>query len=87
MLERDYYKETIDRIEPEIAAIDARVFYASAAISLKRIADHLEKSAASKVSPIVIQDESGNAVTAEYLCDNAGNTPIYQVRKAYFFFK
>lgn len=42
---KDAYRETIDRIEPDVAAIDASAFYASAAISLKRIADALEKLA------------------------------------------
>lgn len=38
----DAYGFTIDSIEPDIASIDAGAFYASAAISLKRIADALE---------------------------------------------
>lgn len=37
------YLETIRKIEPDIAMIDAGAFYASAAVSLKRIADALEK--------------------------------------------
>lgn len=36
------YLDTIERMEPEIAPVDASAFYASAAISLKRIADALE---------------------------------------------
>lgn len=36
------YAETVDRLEPDIAPIDASAFYASAAISLRRIADALE---------------------------------------------
>lgn len=39
---KDVYLDTLDRIEPEIAFIDAAAYYASAAISLKRIADNLE---------------------------------------------
>lgn len=39
----DAYLATVDRMEPEIAMIDAGAFYASAAISLKRIADSLDK--------------------------------------------
>lgn len=39
---RNVYLETIDRLEPDVAMIDAGAFYASAAISLKRIADALE---------------------------------------------
>jgi hypothetical protein len=38
----DAYTATIDRLEPDIAMIDASAFYASAAISLKRIADHFD---------------------------------------------
>jgi hypothetical protein len=33
---------TVERLEPDIHPIDPGVFYASAAISLKRIADLLE---------------------------------------------
>lgn len=33
------YSATIDSIEPDVSPIDAFAFYASAAISLKRIAD------------------------------------------------
>lgn len=40
----DAYMATIDRMEPNVAPIDASAFYASAAISLKRIADLLELS-------------------------------------------
>lgn len=39
----DAYMATVDRLEPDIAPIDAAAFYASAAISLKRIADALEE--------------------------------------------
>ncbi len=39
----DTYLNTISRLEPEIAMIDPGAFNASAAISLKRIADSLEK--------------------------------------------
>lgn len=42
MAERDYYSETVARIEPDIAMIDPGAYYASAAISLKRIADFLD---------------------------------------------
>lgn len=38
----DSYLNTIDRLEPDIAMIDPGAYYASAAISLKRIADVLE---------------------------------------------
>lgn len=40
----DAYIATVDRLEPDIAPIDAAAFYASAAVSLKRIADVLEKA-------------------------------------------
>lgn len=36
------YLETVARLEPDIHHIDASAFYASAAISLKRIADGME---------------------------------------------
>jgi hypothetical protein len=38
----DAYLATIDSLEPDIASIDPGAFYASAAISLKRIADSLD---------------------------------------------
>lgn len=40
------YIDTVARLEPDIAMVDASAFYASAAISLKRIADSLEDIAA-----------------------------------------
>lgn len=43
--DRNVYLETVDRLEPDIAMIDVGAFNASAAISLKRIADALEKIA------------------------------------------
>jgi hypothetical protein len=39
----DAYMGTINRLEPDIAMIDASAFYASAAISLKRIADAMQR--------------------------------------------
>ena len=39
---RDYYGETIDRIEPNIAAIDLTAAAASISISLRRLADTME---------------------------------------------
>ncbi len=39
----DDYLATIARMEPDIHMIDASAFYASVAISLKRIADEFEK--------------------------------------------
>lgn len=41
--DKNVYLETIARLEPDIAMIDAGAFYASAAISLKRIADALNE--------------------------------------------
>lgn len=38
------YIETVDRMEPDIAPVDAAAFYASASISLRRIADTLGKT-------------------------------------------
>ncbi len=40
------YLATVDRLEPDISMIDPGAYYASAAISLKRIADSLEILAA-----------------------------------------
>jgi hypothetical protein len=37
------YLATVDSLEPNIKMIDAGAFYASAAISLKRIADTIDK--------------------------------------------
>lgn len=37
------YMDTIDRLEPDIAAIDDSAGWASIAISLKRIADALDR--------------------------------------------
>jgi len=42
-LELNAYLMTVDRLEHEITMIDKGYFYASAAISLKRIADYLDK--------------------------------------------
>lgn len=41
MAEPNYYLETLARMEQDIAAVDPGAFYASASISLKRIADAL----------------------------------------------
>ena len=37
----DEYMDTVKRLEPDISAIDAAAYYASAAISQKRIADSM----------------------------------------------
>lgn len=39
----DAYLNTVGRLEPDIAPIDVSAFYASAAVSLKRIADVLSR--------------------------------------------
>lgn len=39
----DPYLATIDRLEPNIAAIDSSAGWASASISLKRLADHADQ--------------------------------------------
>lgn len=41
MVERNYYAETLDRMEPDIASVDLTAAAASIAISLKRIADSM----------------------------------------------
>lgn len=41
----DAYLNTIERMEPDIAMVDAGAAYASIAISLKRIADSLDRMA------------------------------------------
>lgn len=41
----DVYAGTIDRLEPNIASVDAGAYHASAAISAKRQADALERIA------------------------------------------
>lgn len=45
MTDKDPYLKTVGRMETNITMIDAGAYYASAAISLKRIADALEKIA------------------------------------------
>jgi hypothetical protein len=45
------YLATIDRLEPNLHVIDASTYYASAAISLKRIADSLEQIVKMGVPP------------------------------------
>jgi len=52
----DEYLQTIDRMEPDIHPVDPAAYYASASISLKRIADALEKMAGlfSFVAPVVV---------------------------------
>lgn len=71
MPKQDDYQNTVNRMEPDIVFIDAAGFYASAAISLKRIADALEVIAAKPtLDPHELQhsihtaiSEAGYAVT------------------------
>ena len=49
--EDDAYLKTIDRLEPEVAAIDAGGGWASIAISLRRIADALDRLVKPPVPP------------------------------------
>lgn len=51
------YSATIDSIEPDISPIDAPAFYASAAISLKRIADVAELFAMTLLKDHVKQEQ------------------------------
>ena len=46
--ERNVYLETLDRMEPDVAMVDRDGALASIAISLKRIADALEKVPSNK---------------------------------------
>lgn len=39
----DAYLDTVKRLEPNITQIDADTYYASAAISLKRLADNSDR--------------------------------------------
>lgn len=54
----DYYLHTIDRMEPDIAFIDASAGWASIAISLKRIADCMERQEArvNQPAPVIYVD-------------------------------
>jgi hypothetical protein len=51
------YSATIDSIEPDISPIDASAFYASAAISLKRIADVADLLAISLITDYKKKDD------------------------------
>jgi hypothetical protein len=72
----DAYMQTIERLEPDIAMIDPGAFYASAAISLKRIADALTRD---KPKNICVLDMRGVGVIVEYLGDNNG-TPVFHTK-------
>lgn len=62
----DAYLNTIDRLEPDIAMIDAGAAYASAAISLKRIADTLGQIQVVKPSREVTPEMVQTACAAVY---------------------
>jgi hypothetical protein len=57
ILPHEEYLETIKRIEPDIHMIDPGAFYASTAISMKRIADALEILATDKIRDMARKDE------------------------------
>ena len=67
------YQDTIARLEPEIWHIDASAYYASAAISLKRIADALEQNTPEKIQDAI---ETGIRNGA-----NAANEIFYQTMR------
>lgn len=58
----DPYLDTLSRLEPDIATIDASAFYASAAISLKRIADAIEANKKPGLSILIGDAESIRAI-------------------------
>lgn len=60
--ERNIYLETVARLEPEIAMIDAEAFYASAAISLKRIADFMAPHTYQEMSDTISFQEAESAL-------------------------
>lgn len=53
----EVYQETINRLEPELHVIDEGAGWASIAISLKRIADTLDRIEAVVCNPIVTNIE------------------------------
>ena len=54
------YLATVERIEPDVAPIDAAAFYASAAISLRRIADAAEAIAGAVVVVVARMQEEAD---------------------------
>lgn len=75
----DAYLATLARLEPDVAAIDVSAFYASAAISLKRIADVLAQNVSERPSQVVVMDAAGNNAMADYLATNGGGVHVYRV--------
>lgn len=61
----DGYLGTVGRLEPDIHPIDASAFYASAAISLKRIADALEERQETKAGFWKIKMPDGSIIQAD----------------------
>jgi hypothetical protein len=61
MAEPDAYRETLERMEPDISFIDTAAGWASIAISLKRIADSLERITTSDgISDLMGEIERGS---------------------------
>lgn len=73
------YTATVGSIEPNITSIDPGAFYASAAISLKRIADVLEKQNQAIPLRVVVCDKTGNSFVADYFATNGGGVHVYQL--------
>lgn len=78
----DDYMSTVERLEPYIHMIDPGAFYASAAISLKRIADNLDVTKRRPEMIVIVWKGpvglSAN-LTARYLADNASGVPVYTI--------
>lgn len=66
----DAYLDTVRRLEPEISPVDPGAYYASAAISLKRIADALER--AHPAAPPAPRCECGALLFADGSCSRRG---------------
>lgn len=60
----DAYLKTVERLEPEITPIDTPAALASIAISLKRIADLLEKEEQRKVGAKAARKDRGERMTS-----------------------
>lgn len=57
----DAYLETVKRMEPDVSMVDASFAYASISISLKRIADALEKKASERPEMVVMMTYDENS--------------------------
>lgn len=78
MTSQDEYMHTINRLEPEIHSIDPGAFYASAAISLKRIADALEASNAFKFAEMPNLLDIQGEQELDAVEEDKSSTPITQ---------